>query len=389
MLLNVADFRQQARRRLPRFVFDYVDGGAEDEACMARNQRAIRELCLVPKVLRDTSRIETSIQVFGQTWRAPFAVAPMGLNGLVRPRGDLMIARAAAGAGVPFVLSTAANARLEEVAEQAGTPPWLQLYVMSDRGMAEQLLRRARRVGCGALVLTVDVPVSGFRERDVRNGFKLPFRPTLGTLLDLCSHPGWLLQVARHGAPSFVNLSETAGGGSAQQQAALLSRAMDRHLVWDSLAWLRGLWSGPLLIKGLLHPDDAARAAKLGVDGLIVSNHGGRQFDAAPATLDMLPRVVDAVEDRLPVFVDSGFRRGSDAAKALASGARAVFLGRPLLYGLAAGGETGAAAVLQLLHEELVRSMTLIGASCVADLGPGHIAPHAAAPHELVREEVL
>lgn len=386
MLLNVADYREAARQQLPRFVFDYVDGGAEDQACMARNSRAIRDLCLLPKVLRDTSRIDTSTQVFGQTWRAPFAVAPMGLNGLVRPGGDLMLARAAAQAGVPFVLSTASNVRLEEVATRAQAP-WLQLYVMSDRSMAEQLVRRARRAGCGALVLTVDVPVSGYRERDVRNGFKLPFRPGPGTLLNLCAHPGWLLRVARHGMPAFVNLSETQGAETAQQQAALLSRAMDRSLVWDSIAWLRQLWDGPLLLKGLLHPGDASRAAGHGLDGLIVSNHGGRQLDAAPATLDMLPRVIEAVRDRLPVFVDSGFRRGSDVAKAMALGAKGVFLGRPMLYGLATDGEAGATAVLQLLLDELVRTMTLLGASSVAELDPSHVVPSPAQFHEFKQEQ--
>lgn len=373
MLLNVEDYRRLARRRLPRFVFEYVDGAAEDGRCMARNRGALDELALLPQCLRDTTSVESAVEVFGQTWRAPFAVGPTGFNGLLRPGGDLLLARAAAAAGVPFVLSTASNARLEEVAQAGGTQ-WMQLYVMSDRAIAEQIVRRARSAGYSALVLTVDVPVSGYRERDVRNGFKLPFRPTPQTLLNLCRHPAWLLRMAAGGMPQFANLAETPeAAGSPQVQAALLARAMDRSLVWDSLAWLRQLWDGPLLVKGLLHHGDARKALLHGVDGIIVSNHGGRQLDAAPATMAVLPRILDTVGQRMPVFVDSGFRRGSDVVKALALGAKGVFIGRPVLYGLGAQGEAGASAVLSLLADEVARTMTLIGAGRVNQIGPHNL----------------
>ncbi len=377
MLLNIDDYRRQARRKLPRFVFDYVEGAAGDERCRERNGSDLEGLQLVSTCLRDTSTIDTSLTIFGQRWNAPIGVAPIGFSGLVHPRGDSFLARAAAAQGLPFVLSTASNTRLETVRTAASDGlQWMQLYVMSDRTIAEQLIRRARQANYGALVLTVDVPVNGNRERDVRNGFRLPFRPTLRTLLNLSRHPAWLLRVARYGMPSFVNLSESQeAGASAQVQAALLARAMDRKLVWESLAWIRSLWDGPLLIKGLLHPYDAARALNHGVDGLVVSNHGGRQLDAAVSTIAALPAIVDKVVGRVPVFVDSGFRRGSDIVKALALGASAVFVGRPAVYGMACGGEPGARAVLQLLRDELERTMILLGAPSLRDIERRHLFP--------------
>lgn len=376
-MLRFADFRARAQSRLPRFVFDYVDGAAEDEECSVRNETDLRALHLLPTCLRDTSRQDTSIAVFGQRWHSPIGVAPVGFTGLVRPGGDAMLARAAAALGLPFVLSTASNQRLEAV--RAAAPDgiqWLQLYVMSDRAIAEQMVRRARQAGYGALVLTVDVPVGGMRERDVKNGFQLPFRPGLATVADLLTHPRWSLRMALSGSPGFVNLSDGSGSSSPQLQAALLARTMDRSLSWRSLQWLRALWDGPLLVKGLLHPDDARQAVAHGVDGIVVSNHGGRQLDSAPSTISALPAVVDAVDGRIPVFVDSGFRRGSDVVKALALGARAVFVGRPAIWGLAAHGEAGATAALRLFTEEIARTMTLLGASTVSDIQPLHVTNH-------------
>ncbi|HEX6018485.1 MAG TPA: alpha-hydroxy acid oxidase [Burkholderiaceae bacterium] len=379
MLLNFADVRRRARQRLPRFVFDYVDGAAEDERCLQRNLAELERLHLLPTCLRDTARVDTTVEVFGTRWAAPIGVAPVGLNGLVRPRGDVLLARAAAAAGLPFVLSTASNSRIEAVREavrEAGGATgvmWFQLYVMSERSIAEQMVRRARAAGCHALVLTVDVPVSGWRERDVRNGFQVPWRPGVATVLDVATRPRWLLGQLRHGTPSFVNLTEQEGVASAQAQAAMLARTMDRQLTWESLGWLRRLWDGPLVLKGVLHPDDARRALVHGIDALIVSNHGGRQLDAAPATIATLPPVLDAVGSRIPVFVDGGIRRGSDVAKALALGARAAFVGRMPVFGLACDGEAGARAVLQRLREELERTLTLIGAADIAAIERGHV----------------
>lgn len=372
MLLNIDDYRRAARRTLPGFVFDYVDGAADDNQCLARNRRDLDAVTLVPRVLRDTRSVDTALDVFGTRWRFPFAIAPTGLNGLIRPGGDAALALAAAAMGVPFTQSTASNQRLETVRQAApDNPHWLQLYVMQDRAIAEQLVRRARQCGVQALVLTVDVPVSGNRERDARNGFSLPLRPTAKLAWDLASHPRWSLRMARSGAPRFANLVEHPDTVlSAQAQAALLSRAMDRSLVWDSLQWLRSLWDGPLLLKGILHPQDAAHALQHGVDGLIVSNHGGRQLDAAPSAISVLPAIVQAVQGQVPVFMDSGVRRGSDVARALALGARAVFIGRPVLYGLATSGQAGAEAVMQILARELTLTMTLLGAGRLQDLVP-------------------
>lgn len=368
MRLNIQDFQLAAQSSLPRFVYDYVAGGAEDELCLARNQADLQALTLAPRSLRDTSALSTEIEVFGRRWSAPFGVAPVGLIDVVRPRGDLHAARAAGKAGLPYILSTASNSPLEQVREACAGPCWMLLYVMQDRGMANSILDRARQTGFEALVLTVDVPVGGYREKDIRHGFKLPFRPGPRLLLDMASQPRWLWRQALAGQPQFVNLMPTEGASSAQAQAALLARSMDRRLIWDDVSWLRSKWDGPVLIKGVLHPEDARQALHYGVDGLIVSNHGGRQLDCAPSTISVLPQIMDIVKTQMPVFIDSGFRRGSDVAKAIACGATGAFLGRAVAYGLAQGGEQGVAQVLGLVAQELERTMVLLGASCPADL---------------------
>ncbi|MFS2206052.1 alpha-hydroxy acid oxidase [Variovorax sp. Varisp36] len=376
LLLNVEDYRRRARRVLPRLVFDYVDGGAEDERCLRRNRDALEALPLIPECLRDTSMLDIGIELFGSRWRAPFAVAPIGLAGIVRPHADALLARAAQAARVPFILSTASNTRIEDVRTAAPNATlWMQLYVMGERAIAERIVHRARAAGFEALVLTVDVPVGGLRERDLRHGFRVPMRLTPGTVLDMARRPAWLLRLARSGMPRFANLLPDDDGApiSPQAQAALLSRTMDRTLTWESLAWLRRLWDGPLLVKGLLGAEDARRAVRHGADGIVVSNHGGRQLDAAPASIAALPAIADAVGGRIPVLVDGGIRRGSDVAKALALGARAVLLGRAPLYGLACDGGQGALSVLQLLAQETERTMTLLGAAHPRELGPRHV----------------
>ncbi|HUG26063.1 alpha-hydroxy acid oxidase [Piscinibacter sp.] len=363
MLLNNEDWRREAQRRLPRFVFDYVDGAADDGLCLRRNRTDLDAVVLQPRVLRDTSAMNTSVEVFGRRWSMPVGIAPTGLNGLVRPGGDGLLAAAAAAADIGFSLSTASNMRLEQVRAMAPeADQWMQLYVMH-RDMAEMIVNRAAKAGYRALILTVDVPVSGNRERDVRNGFRLPFRPTARFAWDVATHPGWALRMARHGAPDFANLQPAEGEPpSAAMQAALLARAMDRTLIWEHLDWLRGLWKGPLLLKGILHADDARRALDHGADGVIVSNHGGRQLDASPSAIHALPGVVSAVAGKNPVLMDSGIRRGCDVAKALSLGATAVLVGRPVLYALGAGGRAGVAAWLQSLHDDLTRTMVLLGA---------------------------
>lgn len=368
--LNTQDWRVLARRRLPKFVFDFIDGAAEDGLTLQANRLAFEAIHLLPRVLRDTRVVDKSANILGQRRSLPLCVAPMGLNGLVRPGGDVALAKAAAAAGIPFVLSTASNDRMERIRQEVpeGTL-WLQLYVMQEPSMTEQLLRRAGNSGFDTLVVTVDVPVSGMREQDLRNGFRLPFKFTPRLLADLAMHPRWSLRQAAAGAPAFVNLVEDMSASlSPQAQAALLARAMDRSLDWARLAQLRRDWQGKLLVKGILHPEDARLAVAAGVDGIVVSNHGGRQMDGAAASLHALPAVVQAVAGRVPVLLDSGVRRGSDVIKALALGAAAVLVGRPLLYGLAAQGETGACEVLRTLATEIERGMTLMGATRVEDL---------------------
>lgn len=372
MFLDVEDYRVRARQTLPRFVFDYLDGAADDEPCLRRNGGDIEQIGSPPSCLHDVSKIDTSVDIFGQMWKLPVAVAPTGFNGLVRPGGDILLARAAAQAGIPFMYSTASNERLENIRNKTAGINWFQLYVMGDRQIAEQMIARARQENFSALVLTVDVPVSGNRERDLGNGFQSPFRPSTSTLLNLCLHPIWLTRFARSGRPNFTNLSASTTP-SAQAQGALFGRTMDRSMVRGNLKWLRAQWEGPILLKGILHPEDAKLAIQHGIDGIIVSNHGGRQLDVAPTTIQALPAVVDAVAGRVPVLVDSGFRRGSDIVKALALGARAVLIGRPLLRGLATGGQAGASAVLDILSTELVRTMALIGAASISDIHSRHV----------------
>jgi len=369
VLLNAQDWREAAKRRLPRFVFDYIDGTADDGQCHQRNRSDLDALTLAPRVLVDTSQLDMRVQVLGQPWALPFGIAPTGLNGLIRPGGDGMLAGAAAKLGVPFALSTASNMRLEQVRQLApGGTQWMQLYVMH-RAIAERIVVRAQEAGYQALVLTVDVPVGGHRERDVRHGFKLPFNPSMKLAWDVCTHPAWALDLARSGTPEFVNLQSDADGpASPEVQAALLTRAMDRTLAWDSLRWLRELWKGPLLLKGVLRHEDARRAIDHGVDGLIVSNHGGRQMDAAPSAISVLPQVVSAVEGKIPVMMDGGIRRGSDMAKALALGASGVFIGRPALFALAVAGQAGVEQLLVQYRMDLERTLILLGVRNIDEL---------------------
>lgn len=372
MLSCVADYRIAARKRLPRLAFDYLDGGAEDGDALRRNTQAYREWLFKPRVLTDVSHCSSATQFFGREAAAPLIVGPTGLNGLFWPRADELLAQAASEAGLPFVLSTASTSLLEDV--RAAAPHadlWMQLYVQQDRGIAEDLMRRAGATGFSTLVLTVDVPVHGKRDHDTRNGFALPLRLSPRLIADCMRHPHWCWQMARHGSPQLKNIARGVGErADLSRHAAMLSRQMDLTLGWADLAWVRRHWSGKLIVKGIQGRDDALLALAHGADGIVLSNHGGRQLGSTFAPLELLPAIAGAMENRLEIFVDGGVRRGSDALKAVSLGARGVLLGRAPLYGLASRGGAGASEVLALMMQEMHIALRLLGCSALAQLGP-------------------
>jgi (S)-mandelate dehydrogenase len=375
--LNVADLREVARRRLPRFVFEYVDGGAEDEVTLRGNRAAFERLRLLPRTLIDTAARHQRTQILAAEAPAPIVIAPTGFNGMVYPQGDLALARVAARRGIPFTLSTVSTVRLEDVAKSAGGRLWMQLYVMKDRAIARDIMQRAAACAYEALVFTTDANVFGNREWDQR-GYRAPGKPTLRTVLDTLRHPRWFSGVMlRHGMPRFRNLESflPSGAVTALGGSTVIPKLFDATLSWDDITWMRQQWRGKLLVKGVLTAADAARAASLGCDGIVVTNHGGRQLDSCVAPIDVLPEIVAAVGGRLAVLLDSGVRRGTDIAKALALGAQAVMIGRPTLYGLAAGGEAGVERALSILTTEFDRVLGQLGCNSVADLTPQHVRP--------------
>ena len=362
-ILSLDDFEHAARRALPRPIFGYVAGGAEDNLSSAGNRSAFAELALVPRVLRDVSRRDAATRLLGRDWKAPFGIAPMGLLALSAFQGDLACARAAQRAGIPFVIASSSLIKLEDQA-RAAPDSWFQAYLPGEPERIRPLLERVAAAGIETLACTVDMPVAGNRENLVRAGFNTPLRPTLRLALDGLARPRWLTgtlfrTLLSSGVPHFEN-------SFAERGAPILSRTVQRdfegreRLSWDHIALVRDQWRGRLVIKGILHPDDAAHARKLGADAIWMSNHGGRQLDGAITPLHALPAVVEAAGE-LPVLLDSGVRRGGDVLKALALGASFVFLGRPFNFAAAVGGEQGVAHAIRLLHEEIERDMALLG----------------------------
>jgi len=379
--LNIGHLREIARRRVPHFAFEYVEGGAEDEVSLKGNRSAFEAYRFVPNTLVDTMNRHQRTELFGREISTPLVIAPTGMNGILRYQGDLLLARAAARARIPFCLSTVSTMRLETVAEQAGGRLWMQLYVMRDRKMAEAIVRRAHAAGYEALVFTTDANVFGYREWDRRN-YVAPGKPTFRNLLDMLRHPSWLTEVVlRHGMPAFVNFAPflppeqaSAIGGS-----TIIPNMFGPSITWDDIHWLRSIWDRKLLIKGVLSVPDAERAASLGCDGVVLTNHGGRQLDCCVAPIDMVPDVARAVGGKMTIIVDSGFRRGNDVVKALALGADAVMLGRATLYGLAAAGEQGVTRALEILTGEIDRTLGHLGVNSVKELGP-HLLRTVAPP---------
>lgn len=371
--ISIEELRQAARRRLPRFAFDFIDGGAEDEITLRRNREAFRDIAFSPQVLCGVARRRLETSILGGMAAMPIAISPTGMAAIAWPGGELGLVRAARTYNIPFTLSTQSSVTLEAVAREGGRL-WFQLYHFRDRELVAALVRRALDAGYEALVLTVDVPVPANRERDKRNGFDLPLRPGPRMALDIASHPGWALDLLRHGLPNSANVPRAPLFSRARTEAHA-GATMDASLCWEDAARLRDLWPKPLVLKGVLSAQDAVRAAGLGFDGVIVSNHGGRQLDGAPATIEVLPEIVAAAGERLEVMIDSGFRRGADVVKAVALGAKAALVGRATLFGLAAAGQAGAEQALKILRADLHRTMALLGCCDVQALDTRYLRP--------------
>jgi L-lactate dehydrogenase (cytochrome) len=377
--VSVADLRALARRRLPRGVFDYIDGGAEDETTLASNSEAFRRVTFRPRVLRDMGEVDTSTTLLGKPLAIPLVLAPTGFTRIADPAGELAVARAAERAGVPYSLSTLGTRSIEEVAAVSSGRLWFQVYFWKDRGLVAEMVQRAADAGYEALCLTVDTAVLGRRERDIRRGFTLPPKLGISTLFDGIGHPGWTWQFIRAEPIVFANVAgRRAGTGpghgvEAVSLAEYVGRQFDPDLSWKDVEWFRSIWDKPIVLKGIQTVDDAVIAADEGLDAIALSNHGGRQLDSAPAPLDLLPAVAQTVGDRIEVICDGGVRRGSDIVKAVALGARACMAGRAYLYGLGAAGEAGVDHVLQLLTSDMVRTMALIGCRSVEDLGREYV----------------
>lgn len=370
-MINIEDMHRAAKRRMPKVAFDYFEGGVEDEAGLARNEQSFRAHRLLPRYLVDVSNIDQSTTLFGQTYASPFGIAPVAAGGLLRPGADLMVAQAAAEANIPYTLSGLSTTRLEDVAKTAPEHAWFQLYAGKDRSISEDMIRRADDAGYRALMFTVDVPVTSKREREMHNRFGQPRLP-LRLYLEALRHPAWLLDYLRNGLPRFENWAPYAEqGASAKQLIQFIgSQFPAGDHTWRDLENFRRIWPRKLVIKGVLHPDDARRAAELGVDGVMVSNHGARQLDSAPAPLEVLPAIRAAVGDRMTVMMDGGARRGADIVIAKALGADFVFAGRPAIYGAAAFGLPGARKAIGILQTEIEITLKQIGCPNINDLGP-------------------
>ncbi len=370
---NVDDLRLLAKRRLPGGVFDYFDGAAEDEVTKVENSSAFSKVELRPRVLVDVSSIDTSTTIMGQPVPFPIALSPTGFTRIAHPDGELAVARVAGAVNLPYTLSTLGTRSIEEVAKVATGPLWYQLYVWKDRGLSRELVERARDNGYKAIMLTVDTPVFGRRERDVRRGFTLPPKIGLETFVDGILHPKWTWDFVRSEPITFSAVAgrKSVDGSTAVTLSDYVNSQFDPTLSWKDLDWIREVSGLPLMLKGIQSVEDAKLAVELGVDAIALSNHGGRQYDGAPAPVALLPRVVAAVGDSIEVLVDGGVRRGSDVVKACALGARAVMFGRPYLYGLGAGGEMGVRWAIDHITSGVTRTMGLIGETSITKLSPG------------------
>lgn len=375
-MLSLHDFEDAARRRLPRPIFGYIAGAAEDNASLRDNSEVFGEYAFTTRVLRDVSQRSQAVELFGERYSSPFGIAPMGINALSTYRGDLVLARAAQRAGIVSVMSGTSLIPMEDVA-RASPGTWFQAYLPGDPARIDALIDRVERAGFRTLVVTVDIPISANRENNIRTGFSTPLRPGLRLAWDGLVRPRWvagtfLRTLLHHGMPHFENSFATRGAPIVSSSVLRDFSARD-HLSWNHLEAIRRRWKGPLVVKGLLSVDDALQAQNLGADGVVLSNHGGRQLDGAVSAMRVLEAVVAAVGPAFPVLIDGGFRRGSDVLKAIALGARMVLVGRPFNYAAAVAGEAGVQHAIGLLRDEVDRNLAMLGATACTDLGPGHI----------------
>lgn len=369
---SIADLRSLAQRKLPKVMFDYIDGGAEDEVTLQRNSSDFSRYSLVPRTLTDVSTVQLGTRIQGIDSSLPLLFSPTGGNRLFHHEGELAVAPVAAAKGLIYSLSSMSTYNIETVAAHTNATKWFQIYVWKDRGVVKEFIARCKESGYHALILTVDVQTSGQRERDLRNGFTLPPRFTAASLFDMALHPGWWWHMLTKPRITLANVAGKAGIGvsNATSMGQYAASQLDPSVSFDDLAWMIEQWGGPFLVKGLVAPEDAKRAAEIGATGLMLSNHGGRQLDHSISPIATLPAVVDAVEGRAELIVDGGVRRGTDIIKALCLGATACSIGRPYLYGLAAGGQPGVDRAITLLQTELKRAMMLLGCDDVRKLGP-------------------
>ena len=369
---SIEDLRKMARRRLPGGVFDYIDGGAEDEVAMDRNTRCFRDMEFVPRVLRDMGNVDTTGTILGREVPFPLILAPTGFTRVAHPLGELAVARAAERAGLPYSLSTMGTRSVEEVAAVSNGSKWFQVYVWRDKGLLKDMILRASEAGFDVLCITVDAAMLGRRERDVRRGFTLPPKMGIDILFEGMIRPSWSLRFAFSEPISFANVAGNTNidGSTAVDLAAFMNEQFDPTLSWEDVEWMRSLWEGPVLVKGVQSVADAVIARDRGLDGIVLSNHGGRQLDSAPSIIELVQPVAEAVGGDLDIVCDGGVRRGSDIVKALALGATSCMIGRPYLYGLAAAGEEGVDWVIEHLRTGMKRDMALCGAASVSELTP-------------------
>ncbi|MDH2357656.1 alpha-hydroxy acid oxidase [Bradyrhizobium sp. SSUT112] len=377
-VVNVDDLRKLAKKRLPKICYDYIEGGTDDELGLITNEETFRQIRIVPRYLIDVSTRDQSTSLFGHTYSSPIGIAPTGLADLFRRRADLMLAQAAREANVPFIMSGASSSTIEDLGKLAPDHGWYQLYSALDPSISEDMIRRVSDAGLKTLVFTVDLPAHPNRERSIRNGWG---KLTWQTKFEALRHPSWIMEWLQHGTPYFGNWTRYAGpNATAKKVTDLLTSQLPAPMTWKHVERYRELWKGNFVLKGIMHPDDAVRAHSLGVDGIMVSNHGARQLDSAPSPLDVLPTICDAVGDRMTVMLDGGVRRGLHALIALCMGAKFVFQGRPTLYGVTAGGVAGAAKALAIFRREIDIGMAQIGAPKIADLGPQFLMGTTTAP---------